>query len=251
MTGLDPARDHVVEVCIERVRGDAIEARLHTLVRPATLEGEVGNVHVHGIGAPELESAPTFPAIAEEVERLLEGAVLIAHGAAWDVAFLRAELTRAGRTPRITHWLDTLHLSRRSFALPRHSLDALRAEMGLDGSRAHRADADVAALRSVFAKCVAALEPRTPRDLWEVRIAERKAREQILVQCEDAVKSAAPVRLVYRPRAKPQQEMRMVLTEVRRASDPPRVVGYMLPGRGRRELRADRILRVEPLAPAE
>ncbi len=248
MTGLDPARDHVVEVCIERVRGERVDGRIHTLVRPTTLEGEVGNVHVHGIGAPELESAPTFADIAEEIERLLEGAVLVAHGAAWDVAFLRSELARAGREPRITHWLDTLHLSRRSFALPRHSLDALRVEMGLDKSRAHRADADVAALRSVFAKCVTALEPRTPRDLWEVRIAERKAREQIVVQCEAAVAAGKPVVVIYRPRAKPQQEMRMVLTEVRRSSDPPRVVGYMLPGRGRRELRADRILRVEPIA---
>ena len=40
----------------------------------------------------------------------------------------------------------------------------------------------------------------------------------------------------------------MVLLEVRSDLDPPRVVGYQLPGRGRRQLRADRILRVEPAA---
>lgn len=250
MTGLDPAKDHVIEVCIERVRGEAVEARISTLVRPAGLEahqGEVGNVHIHGIAAAELASAPRFAEIAEEVERLLEGAVLIAHGAAWDVAFLRAELVRAGREPRLTHWLDTLHLSRRSFALPRHSLEALRGEMGLDGARAHRADADVAALRAVFARCVAALEPKTPRDLWEVRVAERKAREQVLVACEEAVAKGVPVRVVYRPRSKPQLVLTMVLKEVHRASDPPRVVGYLWPGRGHRELRADRILRLEPV----
>ncbi len=251
MTGLDPAKDRVVEVCIERVRGlgdGSLEGRLHTLVRPEELSGEVGNVHVHGILATELASAPTFAEIAAEVEALLEGAVLVAHGAVWDVAFLRAELARAGRSPSITHWLDTLHLSRRSFALPRHSLDALRTDMGLDASRAHRADADVHALRAVFARCLTALEPKTARDLWEVRIAERKAREHILVACEAAAAAATPVVVVYRPRAKPQQEMRMVITEVRRKSDPPRVIGYMLPGRGRRDLRADRILRVEPIA---
>jgi DNA polymerase-3 subunit epsilon len=38
----------------------------------------------------------------------------------------------------------------------------------------------------------------------------------------------------------------MVLTLVRSDLDPPRVMGYQLPGRGRRELRADRILRVDP-----
>ena len=119
MTGLDSAKDHVIEVCVERVRGECVEARISTLVRPEVLEGEVGNVHIHGIAAEELANAPRFAEVAEEVERLLEGAVLVAHGAVWDVAFLRAELARAGRTPNITHWLDTLHLSRRSFALSR------------------------------------------------------------------------------------------------------------------------------------
>jgi DNA polymerase-3 subunit epsilon len=247
MTGLAPETDRVIEVCIERVRGDVVVSRLSTLVRPEGLGDEVGNTKIHGIAAAELESAPGFAEIAGEVERLLDGAVLVAHGAMWDVAFLRAELARAGRTFEIAHWLDTLHLSRRSFALPRHSLAALRGEMGIDGARAHRADADVEALRAVFARCVAALDPRTPRDLWEVRIAERKAREQILASCEDAVKTQAPVHVVYRPRAKPQQEMTMIVVEVRRESDPPRVVGYLLPGRGRRELRADRVLRVEPV----
>ena len=92
-----------------------------------------------------------------------------------------------------------------------------------------------------------ALEPKTPRDLWEVRIAERKAREQVLVACEEAMAKGAPVRIFYRPRAKPQLELTMIVKEVHRATDPPRVVGYLMPGRGRRELRADRILRVEPV----
>ena len=43
----------------------------------------------------------------------------------------------------------------------------------------------------------------------------------------------------------------MVLLEVRSDLDPPRVVGYQLPGRGRRQLRADRILRVEPASAAD
>ena len=37
------------------------------------------------------------------------------------------------------------------------------------------------------------------------------------------------------------------VTEILSDVDPPRAIGYLLPGRGRRELRADRILRIEPL----
>ena len=250
MTGLDAKRDRVVEVCIERVRGGTVEDRLHTLVRPEG--GETGNVHVHGIDEAALLGAPTFAEVAERVEALLSGAVFVAHGASWDVAFVEAELRRAGRPFTVDFWLDTLNLSRRAFGLAKHSLDALRAHFGIDASRAHRADADVLALREVFARCVAAFEsssdgraPTTPRDLWEVRIAERRAREQILALCKEALAAGREITVVYRPRARPPEPMRMVLTSIDLGLDPPRVIGYQLPGRGRRDLRADRILRIE------
>lgn len=262
MTGLDPAKDRVVEVCIERVRGGAVEARLYTLVRPETLakaelsaissadahdaaKDPVGNAHVHGIFAEALRDAPTFGEIAPQVAALFDGAILVAHGASWDVAFLEAEMARAGAPMPLAHYIDTLNLSRRTFGLKKHSLEALREHFGLDRSRAHRADADVAALRVVWEKCVAVLSPETPRDVWEVRIAERKARERILVECTEAIAAGAPVTVIYRPRGRPQEPMTMVLKEIVAGLDPPRVIGYQLPGRGRRELRADRILRIE------
>ncbi len=247
MTGLDPAKDRVVEVCIERVLGGAVVDRLHTLVRPETLaEEEVGNAHVHGIFAEALQDAPTFVKIAARVAELFEGAVLVAHGASWDVAFLEAEMARAGAPMPLPHYIDTLNLSRRTFGLKKHSLDALREHFGIDNARAHRADADVAALRVVWQKCVDALQPKSPRDIWEVRIAERKARDQIIAECTEAIAAAVPVTVVYRPRSKPQEPMLMVLVEIIAGLDPPRVIGYQLPGRGRRELRADRILRIDP-----
>ena len=262
MTGLDAAKDRVVEVCIERVRGGAVEARLYTLVRPETIaraevapiasagapdaaSDPVGNAHVHGIFAEALRDAPTFVEIAPKVAALFEGAILVAHGASWDVAFLEAEMARAASPMPLTHYIDTLNLSRRTFGLKKHSLDSLREHFGLDRSRAHRADADVAALRFVWEKCVAVLEPATPRDVWEVRVAERKVRERILVECTEAIAAGGPITVFYRPRGRPQEPMRMVLTEIVAGLDPPRVIGYQLPGRGRRELRADRILRIE------
>lgn len=246
MTGLDAEKDRVVEICIERVKGDTLVDRLHTLVRPELAPGgEVGNAHVHGIFATALADAPTFASLAETVAKLLDGAVLVAHGAAWDVAFLEAEMARAGRPYPLPFYIDTLNLSRRTFGLAKHSLDALRAHFGLDAARAHRADADVEALRAVWAKCIATLEPETPRDVWQVRIAERKAREQILAECNEAVAHGGPVTVHYRPRGKPAEPIEMVLVSIVTGLDPPWVIGYQLPGRGRRELRADRILRIE------
>ena len=246
MTGLDPKKDRVIEVCIERVVDSAVVDRVHSLVKPdggAKEEEALGNVHIHGIES--VENAPTWKELAARVAEVLTGAVPIAHGAWWDVAFLRAESERSQTALPIAHYLDTLNLSRRSFGLERHSLDALRKHFAIDTGRAHRADADVLALREVFARCVAELKPTTPRDLWEVRVAERRVREHVLAQCKEAFEAQREITLIYRARARPAEPLRMMITAIDLGLDPPRVIGYQLPGRGRRELRADRILRIE------
>jgi len=244
MTGLDAEKDRVVEVCLERWVGDEKESELASLVRPP--DGVHGCAHVHGLDEAALANAPPFEDLAGDVRRVLDGAVLVAHAAAWDVLFLTGEMARAGSPLELSYYLDTLVLARRSFALPSHSLAALTAHFAIDRGQAHRAASDVRAMRAVFGLCVAQLKPVSVRDLWEVRVAERRAREAILVACAAAVEHALPVVVTYRATRRPPLPMQMVLTQVRTDMDPPRVLGYQLPGRGRRELRADRILRVDP-----
>ncbi len=244
MTGLDAAHHRVIEVCVERVRGDDIVDRLVSLVRPGA--DASGNEGIHGIESAMLMSAPTFAEIASRILEILEGAIFVAHAAPYDLAFLRAEFARLGISFERSWYIDTLTLSRRAFALPSHSLDALCAHFGLSRPIAHRAEPDVQALREVFRHCKEALSPATARDLWEVRVGERIARAVILAHCEDAVTSARPVHVVYRPRRKMPEAFDMVVTRVITGLDPPRVIGYQLPGRGRIDLRADRILSVEP-----
>ena len=248
MTGLDVAADRIVEVCVDRVVGGVRVGGFHSLVKPDAKMG--GASHVHGLDEAALEGAPPFADVADAILQAIDGAAIVAHAAEWDVSFLLAELGRAGRNVQITHWLDTLILSRRAFAFRSYSLDALCGELHIDRGRAHRADSDVAAMRNVFDRCVALLAPVSLRDLWEVRVAERRAREAIVQACAAAVEHAAPVVLTYRPSKRAPEPLLMVLTEIRSDLDPPRVIGYQLPGRGRRELRADRILRVEPPSPA-
>jgi DNA polymerase III subunit epsilon len=244
MTGLDAARDRIVEVCIERWVGTKKEAELTTLVRPSDRIG--GAAHVHGLDEAALAGAPPFEAVADDVRRLLTGSVPVAHAAEWDVRFLEAEMERARSPLSIPHYIDTLVLARRSFAFQSYSLDSLTQKLGIDRGRAHRAASDVAAMRAVFERCVAALAPVSVRDLWQVRTAMCQARESIVMACVAAVEHALPVQVTYRAARRPPEALQMVLTLVRSDLDPPRVMGYQLPGRGRRELRADRILRVDP-----
>lgn len=244
MTGLDAARDRVVEVCIERVVGGQRVAFVHTLVNPGERSG--GNAHIHGIDAAMLADAPTFGAVVGDVMAALDGAILVAHAAIWDVRFLEAECERVGAKLELGSFIDTLVLARRAFAFPSYSLDALCRELGIERGRAHRADSDVRAMRELFDRCIPVLKPVSARDLWEVRVGDRVARQAVVEACEAAAKHGAPVLLTYRPAGRPPQALQMVVLEVRSDLDPPRIVGYQHPGRGRRDLRADRILRVEP-----
>ncbi len=244
MTGLDAARDRVVEVCIDRVVGGERRAFLCSLVDPGERVG--GAAHVHGLDAAQLAGAPRFESLAHQALEILDGAILVAHAAVWDVRFLEAEFQRAGVAANLTYWLDTLVLARRAFAFQSYSLDALCTKLAIERGRAHRAESDVRALQALFDRCTGVLAPLSPRDLWEVRVGERRARQAIVDACEAAVKHGAPVVVTYRAARRAPLPLSMVLLEVRSDLDPPRVVGYQLPGRGRRQLRADRILRVAP-----
>ncbi len=243
-TGLDPRNDRVVEVCVERVRGGEVEARLETLVMPGARVG--GASHVHGLGAEQLAGAPVFAEIADELVRVLDGAVFVGHGAAWDVGYLEAELERAGRPREVRWYLDTLTLARRAFGLRSNRLGTLAKALSVGVDRQHRAGGDVQTMRGVFARIVQELKPRSARDLWQVRVGEGRARPEILAACEMAV-GGEPVVVRYRPSGRAAERFPFSITAVERSLDPPRVMGYLVPGRGRRELRTDRILAVEPL----
>lgn len=264
MTGLGP-EDRVLEICVVRERGGVAEVAIDTLVRPD--DDRSGNAHIHGISPADVALAPTFADIAPRVVRALEGAVYVGHGIRYDLRFLAAELSRSGLGLDVAFPIDTLVLSRRAFASHSHSLDVLASELRIDRLRAHRAADDVAVVRALFWKAVAVLAPATLRDLFETRIGERKARPHVLEAARRAVETGRVVRVRYRPSGRGAELLTMVLTGVRAPAepneavivpddatqlDPPMVFGYLLPSRGRRDLRADRILSIEVVdAPLE
>lgn len=249
MTGLDVEQDRVLEICAERVRGGVVEARLSTLVRPD--DGRTGATAVHGLTEEVLRDAPTFAEVAADVRKVLAGAVWIGHGAAWDVAFLRREVSRLGETLEVEGFIDTLPLARRAFGLPSNRLGAVAASLSIVHPPLHRAEADVAVLRAVFARITQVLGARTARELRDVRTGERKAAPWVLERAEEARAAKTPVSVRYRASGRGASDFRFVVTEVKSSLDPPRILGYLLPSRGRRELRADRVLDIcLPAAPS-
>jgi DNA polymerase-3 subunit epsilon len=248
MTGLDVKTNRVIEICIVRTRGKEREDSLETLINPGL--GAAFQTDVHGLNETLLENAPRFGEVADRIETLLGGAILVAHAAIWDTSFLEAEFERLGRPVDFSWYLDTLTLARRAMRADSYALQSLADQLGVADRVAHRAADDVRVLRALFDRVCAELSPRSARDLWHVRIAERHARPDILAACVALASTGEPGWVTYRPSHKTPRSFQAIIREVRTDLDPPRVLGYSLPGRSRFDLRTDRILSIAKSPPA-
>jgi DNA polymerase-3 subunit epsilon len=163
-TGLDPYEGHrIVEIgCVELVNCIPSGRVWHAHVNP---ERDVPStaVDVHGLTWDFLREKPRFAEIADEMLSFLEDAMLVAHNAAFDFAFLNAELERVARPQlRWDRVVDTLALARRRHPGAPCSLDALCKRYGIDLTERekHGALLDCRLLASVYVELVGGHQAR-------------------------------------------------------------------------------------------
>jgi DNA polymerase III subunit epsilon len=156
-TGLEPELGHrVIEIgCVELHNRRTTGRTFHRYLNPER-EIDDGALAVHGISRAELDGQPRFAEIADELIAFLHGAELVIHNAAFDVAFLDAELARLPGERRqvaaVCQVLDTLTLARDLHPGQRNSLDALCKRYEVDNSRRelHGALLDARILADVY-----------------------------------------------------------------------------------------------------
>lgn len=148
-TGLGPS-DRILEIGVVLLdRELRQEATWQTLVQPGR---DIDNSHIHGVTATDLVHAPTFAGVAAELAELLDGRVIVAHNAPFDIRFLAAEYARLGvELPAGTGWFQcTRVLSRRLLpGAPQRLADCLDTA-GLGNDRPHAALADAAAAADLY-----------------------------------------------------------------------------------------------------
>ena len=156
-TGLEPELNHrVIEIgCVELINRRPTGRTFHRYLNPER-EIDDGALAVHGIARTDLDGQPRFADIAEELFTFIGGAELVIHNAAFDVAFLDAELARLPGDPRqvavVCQVLDTLALARELHPGQRNSLDALCKRYEIDDSarELHGALLDARILADVY-----------------------------------------------------------------------------------------------------
>ena len=137
-TGLEVGMGHrVIEIAgVEIVNRRLTGRHFHRYLNPdRDIEG--GALQVHGLTLDFLQDKPRFRDICPEFLDFVQGAELIIHNAAFDVAFLDSELSLAqlqliaSYCPNVT---DTLRMARDLHPGKRNGLDALCERYLIDNS---------------------------------------------------------------------------------------------------------------------
>lgn len=130
--------DTILEIGIVLVDGNEIVLEWETLVNP---NRDVANSHIHGVDPGMFSTAPVFEEIQNDVAKLLDGRILVAHNLPFDRRMLNQQLARTRSDFELGAGFCT-------YKATKLSLNDACQQYGINNSHAHRAitDARVAAL---------------------------------------------------------------------------------------------------------
>lgn len=91
--------------------GEIVEVEEH-FIRPPEMRFKSINIAIHGIRPEQVEDAPEFPDILDLLAPRLDGAVVIAHNAAFDISVMRAGCDAYGLAYPDFDYLGTMKAAR-------------------------------------------------------------------------------------------------------------------------------------------
>jgi DNA polymerase-3 subunit epsilon len=158
-TGLDPGRDRIVQIAAVRIvnrrllSGELFDA----LVDPGR-PIDKASIRFHGITDAMVAGRPPIAVVLPQFHRFARDAVLVAHNAAFDMAFLRHAESEAGVSfdqPVLDTLLISAVLHDHESA---HTLDAIAARFGIALVDRHRALGDAMGTAQILLRMLDLLE---------------------------------------------------------------------------------------------
>lgn len=169
-TGLDPAKNSIIEIAGARFLGNGQEiARFATLANPGVaISQEV--TQIHGIDNSMVARAPDSGHACRQFTGWIGPTdILVAHNASFDVAFLAAELSRYHLPAPKNPVLDTLKCMKAlQLKVPNYRLKTLVAHFGLPETGYHRALSDSLHVMGLFMKFLDEARGLSPAKIFEI-----------------------------------------------------------------------------------
>jgi DNA polymerase-3 subunit alpha (Gram-positive type) len=146
--------DRIVEVGAVKFRNGEVIEEKSWLVNPQR-DIPYWATKVHGITDDMVKGKPTFKDIYPEFQKFINGSVLMAHNAKFDISFVKAEIKRAGCELPPNQVIDSLGLFRKWYPNSKsHSVEAVARHAEVKTDTLHRASADSMYVFLIFDKGV-------------------------------------------------------------------------------------------------
>lgn len=139
--------DRIVEIGFVAFKNDKVLEEWSTLINPLR---DVGKTNIHGITPSMVSTAPLFGDVINDVFRMINGRVLVAHQFSFDARMLIQELIRANTEGDIGKGFCTMIASRRLLAGTGDSLASTCAELRIESVKAHSALGDARMTMQIF-----------------------------------------------------------------------------------------------------
>jgi len=155
----DSLGDRIVEVGAVKFKlGGGLGETWHRLVWPGRPISPRATA-VHGIAWNQITNEPTFADVWTSLQAFIGQAIVVAHNASFDAAFLGAQLGDIGLFEPYL-FLDTLQLLRAQFSLPSNRLSDAIAALGVEGEVMHTALGDAVATAQLMLRIYELLRGR-------------------------------------------------------------------------------------------
>ncbi|MBN2282133.1 MAG: DEAD/DEAH box helicase [Candidatus Marinimicrobia bacterium] len=154
-TGLNPGADYIIEFSAILFESGKKKSSFSFLCNPGRkITSEIENLT--GITNEMLKSEKSFAYYAKDLLELIGDLPVVGHNLAFDMAFLKSELRRAGMNDQFGNTLyDTLLLSRAFyFYLPNHKLGTVAEYCGFSAEGSHRAEVDTYNTGRIFLRLI-------------------------------------------------------------------------------------------------
>ncbi len=151
-TGTSSKTARVIEIGIVKVKNLKVIENYSSLIHPKmNIPYYISNLT--GITDDDLNGAPFFEDIAEEILDFIGDSVITAHNIQFDHSFLKSEFTRAGLQPPLNPTLCTLKLARKLLpAIPSKALGKVAQHLRITHKNVHRALGDATVTAKILIK---------------------------------------------------------------------------------------------------
>lgn len=164
-SGMSAYRNRIIEIGIIKVENDKIVKEYKSLLNP---QGRIDPYieTMTGINYSNLENAPTFYDIKEEILELLTDSVFVAHSVRFDYGFIRSEFKRVGINFSTKHFCS-VKLARLLYPnQKKYNLDSIIKHFNIECKNRHRALDDAKVIYEFYKKSKQNIKP----DLFEKAI---------------------------------------------------------------------------------